>query len=114
MEEGEEEVGAPREEATNPSTEVGVDLPIMKGIDPSIDRMIEGIESIESGMPAKRQDLAQANLMRRRFGKNIKRIWGIVKRGSIETPQGTSQRSMKTEKDPEAPALEETDPIEGT
>ena len=108
-----EEVGAPREEATNPSTEVGVDLPIMKGIDPSIDRMIEGIESIESGMPAKRQDLAQANLMRRRFGKNIKRIWGIIKRGSIETPQGTSQRSMKTEKEPEAPVLEERDPIEG-
>ena len=114
MEEGEKEVGAVREEATNPSTEVGVDLPIMKGIDPSIDRMIKGIESIESGMPAKRQDLAQANLMRRRFGKSIKKIWGTVKRESIETPQGTLQRSMKTEKEPGAPAQEGRDPIEGT
>ena len=113
MGEGGEEVGAPREEATNPSTEVGVDLPIVKGIDPSIDKMIGGRENIENGMPAKRQDPAQGNLMRRKSGKSIRSRWGIAKRESIETPQGTSQKNMKTEKEPGVPAQEGRDPIEG-
>ena len=58
---GEEEVEVedPGEEATNLNIEVGGDLPIVKGIDPPIDRIAEERGSIESGMRAKRQDPAQ-------------------------------------------------------
>ena len=113
-EEEEAEAGAPREEATNLSTKVGVDQPIVKGIDPPTDQMTEGRGSIKSGMQAKQQDPAQVYLMRRKSGKNIRKTWGKAKREKIETPKGISQKNLKTGREQGVPVPEGRDPIEGT
>ena len=52
--------------------------------------------------------------MRRSLGKSIKNTWSTVKRESIETPQDTSQRSLKIEKELGVPVQEGRDPLEGT
>ena len=109
-----EEVGVPGEEATNLNIEVGVDLPIVRGIDPSMDQIAEGRGSIESGMRAKMQDPALVNPMRRECGKITRRTWGITRRGRIETPKGITLRSMKIEREPEVPVPEGKDTVEGT
>ena len=51
--------------------------------------------------------------MRRSLGKSIKNTWSTVKRESIETPQDTLQRSLKTEKELGVPVQEGRDPLEG-
>ena len=92
--EGEEEVLG--EEPINPSIGEEVDLPTMM--------------STGTGMLAKQQNPAQAqgDLMRRNHGRDI---WRASK---IETPQGTSQESMRIEKELEVPVQEERGPVGGT
>ena len=109
-----EEVGVPEEEATNPNIEVGEDLPIEKGIDPSMEQKIEGRKSIEIGMRARLLDPALVNHMRRECGKTTKRAWGIARRGRTKTPKDTTPKNMKIEKGPGVPVPEGRDPVEGT
>ena len=93
---GEVEAEVLREEPINPSIGEEVDLPIMM--------------STESGMLAKQQTPARARgeLMRRNPGRST---WRASK---TETLQGTSQESMRIEKEPGVPVQEERDPVGGT
>ena len=94
--EGEVEVEVLREEPINPSIGEEVDLPTMR--------------SIGTGMLVNQQTPAQVQgeHMRRNHGRSI---WRPSK---TETLQGTSQESMRIEKELEVPVQEERGPAGGT